>query len=244
MRKLLIGSALVVAIAIGSLAVAATGPVGALSSAITGHGKSADKATPLSDALDELVSNGTISQDQANAVSGTVQTKRQEAWAKQPHLGRKLVDGIAADLGMAPKDLINELRSGNKSIADVATEKGVDPQKVVNDVVGAINGKLDKRVAGHKLDSARADIMKQNLPQRVTDFVNRKWGQAAADKAKGTDQTPTTEAPSTTEAPATTVAPGSTDTTSPSSTDTTQAPASTDTTAGSAATAPGTTAGG
>ena len=77
---------------------------------------------------------------------------------------------------------MTELRSG-KSIADVATEKGVDPQKVIDDVVGAIDGKIDKRVADKKLDQARADTMKQNLPQRVTDFVNKVWGQGRA-KAK------------------------------------------------------------
>ena len=239
MRKLLAGSALVAAIGIASLGVAALNPVGAVSAAVATHTKSGDKAGPLSDALDELVGNGTISQDQANAVENTVQAKRQANWAKRPHLGKKLVEGIANDLNMAPKDLMAELRSG-KSIAGVAGEKGVDPQKIVNDVVGAIDAKIDQRVANHKMDQAKADTMKQNLPQRVTDFVNRVWGQGAAKgKAKADEQ-----APSTTEAPATTEAPSTTDTTAaPSTTDTTQAPASTDTTAGSAGSTPGTTAG-
>ncbi len=239
MRKLLVGSVLVASIGIAALGVAAIDPVGAVTAAVTGHGKSADKAGPLSDALDELVANGTISQDQANAVEGTVQAKRQAAWAKRPHLGKKLVEGIANDLGMAPKDLMTELRTG-KSIANVATEKGIDPQKIINDVVGAIDGKIDQRVADHKMEQAKADTIKQNLPQRVTDFVNHVWGQGRAHaKAGGTDQAPpSTEAPSTTEAPATT------DTTSaPATTDTTSAPASTDTTGGSTASSPGTTAG-
>ena len=142
---------------------------------------------------------------------------------------------------MAPKDLVTELRSG-KSIANVATEKGVDPQKIIDDVVGAIDGKLDQRVADGKLDQAKADTMKQNLPQRVTDFVNKVWGQARAEaraKRKAEQAPPSTDAPATTEAPA------STDTTeAPASTDTTQAPASTDTTEAPAGTSPGTTAGG
>ena len=87
MRKLLIGSALVAAIGIGSLGVAAIDPVGAVSAAVAGHAKAGDKAGPLGDALDELVANGTISQEQADAVQGTVQAKRQEGWAKRPHLG-------------------------------------------------------------------------------------------------------------------------------------------------------------
>jgi hypothetical protein len=236
MRKLLVGTALVAAIGIGSLGVAALNPVGAVSAAVTGHTKGADRSGPLSDALDELVGNGTITQDQANAVEGSVQAKRQAAWARRPHLGKKLVEGIANDLGMAPKDLMTELRSG-KSIADVANEKGVDPQKIVGDVVGAIDGKIDQRVADKKLDQARADAMKQNLPQRVTDFVNKVWGQAGA-KAKADQAPPSTDAPSTTEAPSTT------DTTAaPSTTDTTQAPSTTDTTGGAAPTSPGTTAG-
>ncbi len=126
MRKLLVGSALVAALGIGSLGVAALNPVGAVSAAVTAHTKSADKAGPLSDALDELVGNGTITQDQANAVEGSVGAKRKEAWAKRPHLGKKLVEGIANDLGMAPKDLMVELRSG-KSIARGRHREGRRP---------------------------------------------------------------------------------------------------------------------
>ncbi len=93
-------------------------------------------------------------------------------------------------------------------------------------------------VADKKLDQARADAMKQNLPQRVTDFVNKVWGEGRAKAKSGEQAPPSTEAPSSTEAPATT------DTTAaPSTTDTTAAPETTDTTGGSAATAPGTTAG-
>jgi polyhydroxyalkanoate synthesis regulator phasin len=246
MRKLLIGIGLVVAIALTALGVAAVDPVGAVSAAVTGHTKAGDKAGPLGDALDELVADGTISQDQADAVMGKVQSKRQERWAERPHLGRKLVEGIAADLGMSQKDLMVELRSG-KSIADVARDKGVDPQKVIDDVVGAITTKIDQRVADGKLDQAKADTMKQHLSQRVTDFVNRVWGQARADaKArrqadKQAEQAPSTEAPSTTD---TTQAPSTSDTTqAPSSPDTTQAPSSPGSTEAPAGTSPGTTAG-
>jgi len=222
MRKVLIGSLLVVAVAVGSLTVAALDPVGAVTATVTG--KSDTKGGPLQQALNDLVGKGTISQDQADAVSADVQTKRQEAWAQQPHLAKKLLVAVAQQLNMDPKDLVNELRSG-KSIADVAREKGVDPQAIIDNLVTTLDGKIDARVSAKKLAKDKADIMKQNLPARVADFVNKTRGHADAKAQDPTTQPPTTDTtPPSTDAP-TTTAPDST--TSSSAPDTTTTAAAT-----------------
>jgi hypothetical protein len=75
------------------------------------------------------------------------------------------IEAAAKALDMTPEALRTELRSG-KSIADVANEKGVPVQTVVDAVVAAEKAKLE------------AEITK--LPDQVTSWVNHKGGAAPA----------------------------------------------------------------
>jgi hypothetical protein len=71
------------------------------------------------------------------------------------------LDAAAKVLGITPEALRTELQSG-KSIADVATEKKVDVQKVIDAVVAAQKADLEAVIA--------------KLPERVTEMVNHKGG--------------------------------------------------------------------
>jgi len=187
MRKMLAGSLVVAGLAVGSLGVAALNPFGVAGAA----GGSATQTTepssttvpagdhkgPLSEVLSDLVGKGTITQSQADAVQAGVDAKRQDH-ASGPGGGfgrngsvKEQFSAVAKQLGMDPKDLLTELRSG-KSLADVATAKGVDPQTVIDSLVAAANTKLDEAVSGGKLDQAKADEMKQKLPDRIKELVN------------------------------------------------------------------------
>ena len=76
-------------------------------------------------------------------------------------------DGLAAAakvLGMTPDALRTELRSG-KSIADVAKEKNVDVQKVIDAIVAEDKAKLETEIG--------------KLPDQVTKIVNHKGLPAA-----------------------------------------------------------------
>lgn len=217
MRKILVGSALAVAVGISALGVAAIDPVGAVSAAVTG--KAHAHPGPLEQTLDDLVGKGTITQSQADAVTSEVQAKREEGWARRPRLGKQLLTSVAEQLGMDPKALLTELKSG-KSVADVAHEKSVDPQTIIDKIVSTLDGQVDARVAAHKMDQAKADVMKQNLPARVTEFVNKVRGNGA--KADAQSRPPTTDTPST-GAPMTTVPDSITSSAAPDSTNTTAA---------------------
>jgi len=219
MRKILVGSALAVAVGISALGVAAIDPVGAVSAAVTG--KAHAHPGPLERTLDDLVGKGTITQSQADAVTSEVQAKREEGWAKRPRLGKQVLTSAAEQLGMDPQDLLTELKSG-KSIADVAHEKNVDPQTIIDKIVGTLDGQIDARVAAHKMDQAKADVMKQNLPARVTEFVNKVRGDGAKHDAQS--QPPATDStPPSTDAPTTTVPDSTTSSAAPDSTTTTAA---------------------
>jgi hypothetical protein len=71
---------------------------------------------------------------------------------------------VAADtLDMTPEDLLKELRDG-KSIADVAKEKGVDEQKVVDAIVADGTAKLQAEIQ-RLPDQAQTAVDHEGLPE-------------------------------------------------------------------------------
>jgi len=187
MRKMIVGSLVVAGLAVGSLGVATLNPFGVAGAA----GGSATQTTepssttvpaddhkgPLGEVLNDLVGKGTITQSQADAVQAGVDAKRKDhAPGPGGGFGRRggvmeQFTAVAKQLGMDPKDLLTELRSG-KSLADVATAKGVDPQTVIDSLVAAANTRIEGAVASGKIDQAKADEMKQKLPDRIKALVN------------------------------------------------------------------------
>src|SRR5262249_11189346 len=143
MKKLLGSLGIVVALGGGAFALSTVMPAGAQTStqssppaSSTAPGaKAGGRAKAAKDALDGLVSNGTITQDQENAViqalKGAV-TKGGNGRLAGPRA--RIAGGmlkVAADkIGVTPKDLVQARRSG-QSIADVASSKGVNPDDVV-----------------------------------------------------------------------------------------------------------------
>lgn len=71
------------------------------------------------------------------------------------------LEAAAKALGISVEDLRTELKAG-KSIADVAKEKDVDLQKVIDAIVADRKAHLEERIAA--------------LPDEVTKAVNRKGG--------------------------------------------------------------------
>ena len=90
------------------------------------------------------------------------------------HLRRVLhrACGIVAEtVGIDRKELRTELRSG-KTIAEIATAHGVDPQTVVDALVDAANQRVDRAAANGRITAERAAKIKERLPERITRLVN------------------------------------------------------------------------
>jgi hypothetical protein len=121
---------------------------------------------PLTDILDELVAAGTITQEQADAIKAAIEAKRPAGEFPDHHGGfpgkdgglggwhgpRGFGDAIGAGLdaaasaiGITTDELKTELMAG-KSIADVATEKGVDVQTVIDAIVAEETSRLTQAV--------------------------------------------------------------------------------------------------
>jgi hypothetical protein len=77
----------------------------------------------------------------------------------------------AGALGISEDELKTALREGD-SIAEVASERGVDVQTVLDALVADATSRIDEAVADGDLDADRAAQLKEALPERITAFVS------------------------------------------------------------------------
>ncbi|MEJ7583605.1 MAG: hypothetical protein WKF43_05825 [Acidimicrobiales bacterium] len=170
----------------GGLAVAALNPstgVGAQEEVAPGadSGTATETTAPaqgrgrvLEGVLGELVTEGTLTQAQADAVKDGVKEQAAEGEHRRPRRGQgmRAVASAAEALGIAPRELLAELKAG-RSIADVAVANDVEPQAVIDALVAAATTRLDQAVANGNLDEAHATKLKERLPDSMEKLVNR-----------------------------------------------------------------------
>lgn len=123
----------------------------------------------LKNSLDELVTAGTITQAQEDAIIAGIEANRPTPPDGQfpgdgagfpgqggrgpgmdhggPGMGGRgaHLDAAATALGITTDELKTELEAG-KTIADIATEKGIDVQTVINAIVAAETANITERV--------------------------------------------------------------------------------------------------
>ena len=165
----------------------ATGAVGAVAitpaSAITSDNVVASRLAHIKSALSGLVSDGTLTQSQADKVASTLDSKLPKHQMGRPgghggpggHVGwmgmAETRDAAAKALGLTPEKLRTALQSG-KSLADVAKDQKVSVDSLVKAMVTATEGRLATAVKNGILTQAKADKMKSSLTERITDRVN------------------------------------------------------------------------
>ena len=137
--------------------------------------------------VDQALDEGWLTEDQAEQL--------RERIAQAPMLGKGRMPmgfgfepgpigrgdnliSIAADkLGMEATDLLTELRDG-KSIADVAGEKGVDTQVIVDAYLAQVQEDLDAAVADGRITQNQADYQLEQAVERVTQQLENTWSDA------------------------------------------------------------------
>lgn len=126
-------------------------------------------------ALDELVADGTITAEQADAVATKLADSRPERGPGGPGRGRHGkgpgLEAAATALGIEPSELMQQLRDG-KTIAQVAAERGVDVQTVIDAMVAELSTHLDEKVAAGDLTQEEADARKAEATERISEMVN------------------------------------------------------------------------
>ena len=130
-----------------------------------------DPATHITEALQPLVDDGTLTDAQVQAVVDALQAARP---AKGDHgQGQRgpNLDNLATVLGTDADTLGQELRSG-QSLADIAAANGVDSQDVVDAIVANMDERIQAGVDAGKLDQTRADEMLANAETRAQGIVD------------------------------------------------------------------------
>lgn len=134
-----------------------------------------------SQVVDEALAEGWLTEEQAELLQWRMDQApgfgMREMGKGFGRLGHGMIGGhdnlvsIAADkLDMKLTELLTELQDG-KSIADVAGEKGVDTQGIVNEYLAQVKENLDEAVAAGRITQNQADYQLQQVEQRVTDHL-------------------------------------------------------------------------
>ena len=130
-----------------------------------------DRVDRLRDSLDDLVTAGTITSAQADAVAEHL---AQFAFHRAHHLGGRgrLAVGleVAAEvIGIDRSALIDALRDG-QTIAEAAAANGVDAQAVIDALVDEHQQRLDEAAGSITADESAERAA--NALERITDLVN------------------------------------------------------------------------
>ena len=153
----------------GILATCAVGAVAITpASATTSDNAVTSRLANIKNALSGLVSDGTLTQSQADKVAGTLDNKlpkRGERGERGPGgrfggMGKIQRDAAAKALGLTPDKLQAALKGG-KSLADVAKGQKVSVGSIVRVMVTAAKGELATAVKDGTLTQAKADKMKR-----------------------------------------------------------------------------------
>lgn len=131
----------------------------------------------IKSALSGLVSEGTLTQSQADKVASTLDSKLPKHGMGGPggHFGwmgmTETRDAAAKALGITTDKLHTALQSG-KSLADVARDQKVPVSSLVKAMVAATQDRLAAAVKAGTITQQQADAMKSSLTERITDRVN------------------------------------------------------------------------
>ena len=131
-----------------------------------------DRSAKLTEALAPLVSDGTLTQAQADKVVETLNAAGPLGGGHgRGGRGGPGLEAAATALGLTADELRTELQDGS-TIAEVASEKGVDLTTVTDAMLAEKKERLAEAVASGKITQEDADERLANAPERITAHVN------------------------------------------------------------------------
>ena len=136
----------------------------AVASADNGKGRAA-----ISSLLTGLVSNGTITQSQADAITKAAQDARAAAKGVMDKNREAINTVITSTLGISLDSLKRRLKAG-ESLATIAGDK---KGALITAISAEVNKQIDAAVTAGKLTAAQATAQKSKTTERVTNMVER-----------------------------------------------------------------------
>lgn len=83
---------------------------------------------------------------------------------------------------------MKEARQAGKSIVEIAAEKGISEQQVLDVLVQQASKQLDDAVASGKLTQEQADAMKGKMTERIKNMIEMKGTHSPRQQAEKIDQ--------------------------------------------------------
>lgn len=168
MRTKLVIAATAGALTLSGLAVAAP----ALADAGGPGGSTVERIT---EALSGLVSDGSLTQEQADEVAGTLSeagigVRGGGPWGDGVRGGFDL-EAAATALGMSEDELRSALEDGDTTLADVAEEQGVPVGTLVDALVAGGQERVADAVEDGRITQEQADERLADLEERITERV-------------------------------------------------------------------------
>ena len=147
------------------------------SSSSTGVG---DRLAAIKDALKGLVSDKTLTQEQADKVAATLDQnlpRRGPGMGGPGHRGpgpgeRLGPVEVAKVLGITEAELRTQLQAG-KTLAQIAQAEGISKATLIAELVKAAEARLAQAVENGRLTQAQADEIKSTLKARITEKVDK-----------------------------------------------------------------------
>lgn len=131
-------------------------------------GTLAEAGSKVREALAPLVTDGTITEAQLDAVVAALETARPERGSRGPgRAGGPALDTVAEALGTTTDAVREALRAGT-SIADQAAAAGVDASEIVEGLVAEMSAKLATAVDEGRLTQEEADAKLAEAPEKIT----------------------------------------------------------------------------
>lgn len=168
MRTKLVALALTGTLGLTGLALVAPG------SALAQTADGTPRLTALKDALKGLVTDGTITQSQADEVASTLA----EALPDRGHHGglrgvaKVAQEEVAEALGITVEELRTQREEG-KTLAQIAEAEGIEKADLIDDLVTAAKDRLAEAVADGRITQAQADEATTDLEARITEKVDQ-----------------------------------------------------------------------
>jgi polyhydroxyalkanoate synthesis regulator phasin len=134
--------------------------------------------------IDEALAEGWLTEEQAERMQERFDqdfgVQGMDKGFMGPHMGfmerggNSLIGVAAEKLDISVRDLLTELQDG-KSIADVAKDKGVDPQDIIDTYLAQLEETLKQAVADGKLTQTQADWILEQATEAAPDQLNNTW---------------------------------------------------------------------
>jgi hypothetical protein len=130
----------------------------------------------ITDALSGLVSDGSLTQEQADEVATTLSDAGIGGHGGH-HGGRLDLEAAATALGLSEDDLRKALETDGTTLAQVTEDQGVEVDALIDALVTAEQERIAQAVEDGRFTQEQADERLADLEDRVTERVNSDdWG--------------------------------------------------------------------